>query len=332
MSAVVRPLAAADVPAAVALNRAAFSRFFGLPDPAKFRAGADMIGPRRRLWPKAALALELDGELAGAALMMRWGSVCVLGPVTVAPEHWGKGLARVLVAKLVDIVDDNGWFSLTGLFTHPQSPKHIRLYESFGFRMQRMTAVMAKAIGPKRQFEAPLRYSALASDGRIHMRGQLRELTSGIYPGLDLVSEINGIAAFWLGETLLLSGGDGLDGMAICHFGPGSEASEGQVLVKFAAARGGDGAVERFRRVLAACEAYAAGRGASQVVAGTNTGRAAAYELMCDAGYRTIMNGIAMTRPAVDYFDRPDALAIAMTRPAVDGYNRPDAFAIDDWR
>jgi GNAT superfamily N-acetyltransferase len=263
MNIVVRPLAQPDVPAAIAINRAAFSSFFGIPDPAKFRVGADMIEPRRRLWPEGALALELEGALAGTAMMMRWGSVCLIGPVTVAPEHWSKGLARALMAKAVEVADRGG-FAFTGLVTHPQSPKHVRLYESFGFRMQRMTAVMLNTFG--------------------------------------------------LGDTVLLSAGDRFDGMAICHCGRGSEASEGQVLVKFAAARGGDGAAARFRRLLAACETYAAARGAGQIVAGTNTGRAPAYELMLDAGYRTLMN------------------IIAMTRPALDGYNRPECFAIDDWR
>src|SRR5690606_1572499 len=74
MGIVVRPLAAADLPAAARINRAAFSKFFGIPDPAKFRVGADVIGPRWRLWPEAGLALELDGRLAAAGLMIRWGS------------------------------------------------------------------------------------------------------------------------------------------------------------------------------------------------------------------------------------------------------------------
>ena len=82
--------------------------------------------------------------------------------------------------------------------------------------------------------------------------------------------------------------GGRLDALALCHFGPGSEASEGQVLVKFAAARGGKNAHLRFQRLLAACEAYAALRGAAQLVAGTNTGRAEAYELMQRVGFRTV--------------------------------------------
>ena len=307
MNIVVRPLTAADLPAAARINRAAFGTFFGLPDPAKFRVGADVVGPRRRLWPEAGLALDLDGALAGAALMMRWGSVAILGPVTVAPEHWSKGLARALMPKLVALIDA-GSFAFAGLFTHPQSPKHIRLYESHGFRMQRITAVMAKSVGA-----APLaarEFSRAEATERPHLLEAVRALTDGVFPGLDVTAEIADIARHGLGQTLLLESGDTIEGAAVCHFGAGSEASEGQVLVKFAAARG----AEVFARLLAACEAYAAARGAQQVVAGTNTGRAEAYEIMQRAGYRTTMNGIAMTRPATD------------------GYNRPGVFAIDDWR
>jgi GNAT superfamily N-acetyltransferase len=303
----VRPLTAADLTAAARINRAAFAKFFGLPDPAKFRVGADVIGPRWRLWPEAGLALDLDGQLAAAALMIRWGSVCVLGPVTVAPEHWSKGLARALMPKLVELVDRGG-FALAGLVTHPHSPKHVRLYESYGYRMQRITAVMAKPVANP---DAPGReFSRAPATERPFLLETMRALTDGVFPGLDVTAEVADVARHGLGQTLLLENDGALEGFALCHAGAGSEASEGQVLVKFAAAR--DAA--SFERLLGVCESYAAGRGAAQVVAGTNTGRAEAYEIMQNAGYRTVMN------------------TIAMTRPGTDGYNRPGVFVIDDWR
>jgi GNAT superfamily N-acetyltransferase len=311
MDMVLRPLAAADLPAASHINRAAFSAFFGIPDAAKFRVGADVIGPRWRLWPEAGVALDIGGRLAAVGMMMRWGSVCVLGPVTVAPEHWSKGLARAIMPSLLACAG-RGDFAFTGLFTHPQSPKHIRLYESYGFRMQRITAVMAKAVAPVPA--AAREFSRAPAAERAQLLAAARELTDGIFPGLDVSAEISDLAAHGLGETLLLESGGRLDALALCHAGAGSEASAGQVLVKFAAARGGKNAHRRFQRLLAACEAFAALRGAAQLVAGTNTGRAEAYELMLRAGFRTTMNGIAMTRPGTD------------------GYNRPEIFAIDDWR
>ncbi|MCW5772829.1 MAG: GNAT family N-acetyltransferase, partial [Rhodospirillaceae bacterium] len=145
MDIVVRPLAAADLPAAAAINRAAFTAFFGLPDPAKFRPGADIIGLRWRLWPEGAKALEVDGKLVAVAEMMRWGSIAIIGPVVVLPDYWSKGLARALMPELMAEIDRGG-FAFAALLTHPQSPKHVRLYESCGFRMQRITAVMTKPV------------------------------------------------------------------------------------------------------------------------------------------------------------------------------------------
>ena len=112
MKVAIRPLVEADMPDAARINRAAFSAFFGIPDPGKFRVDADVIRPRWRLWPEASVALECDGKLAATALMIRWGSVCLVGPVTVAPEHWSKGFARQLMTELMA----DGRFAVTASF------------------------------------------------------------------------------------------------------------------------------------------------------------------------------------------------------------------------
>jgi hypothetical protein len=172
--------------------------------------------------------------------------------------------------------------------------------------MQRITAV-AKPVWPA----GAAQQSRLPEAERVPLMAAMRELTDGIFPGLDVTAEAADLAAHGLGETLLLESGGRLDALALCHAGPGSEASAGQVFVKVAAARGGKNAHLRFRRLLAACEAYAtlrrrAARGQHQYRPRRN----------CDAGagFRTVMN------------------TVAMTRPGTDGYNRPEIFAIDDWR
>lgn len=304
----VRPLAEADLPAADRINRAAFAKFFGLPGPDKFRPGADVIGPRWRTWPEAGLIVDADGKPVAAALMMDWGSIAVLGPVTVAPEFWSKGVARTIMPALIELID-RGAFAFTGLFTHPQSPKHIRLYESFGFYMQRVTAVMTKAVAVERS-DPPRLLSTLDGNARKDAIVALRRVTDAVFAGLDLSREIAAVAEMRLGDTVLIEDGRSYAGFAVCHHGRGSEASDGQLYVKFGAALSRPG----FSRLLAACEALATARGAAQIVAGTNTGRFHAYQLMQQAGFRTAMNGVAMTRPATD------------------GYNRPDSLVIDDWR
>ena len=59
----------ADLPACRDINRAAFSDFLGLPEPAAFRPGADVLGPRWRQWPEAGLVAERDGLPAGAGVL-----------------------------------------------------------------------------------------------------------------------------------------------------------------------------------------------------------------------------------------------------------------------
>jgi hypothetical protein len=100
----------------------------------------------------------------------------------------------------------------------------------------------------------------------------------------------------------------------VCHVGAGSEAGSGVCYVKFGAVRPGADAAADFERLLDTCERFAGARGATQLVAGVNTAREAAYRRMLARGFRTIIQGVAMQSPNEV------------------GYNRPDVFVIDDWR
>jgi hypothetical protein len=78
--------------------------------------------------------------------------------------------------------------------------------------------------------------------------------------------------------------------------------------------RAGNGADERFERLLDAAEGFAAAQGLTSLVACVNTGRCQAYRRMLARGFRTSFTGVGMHR-----FNAP-------------GYNRPDVFLVDDWR
>ena len=105
-----------------------------------------------------------------------------------------------------------------------------------------------------------------------------------------------------------------LDGFAICLNGPGSEGGAKVCYVKFAAARGGAGAGERFTTLLESIDAFAAARGVS-IEAGVNFAREDAYRRMRAHGYRTAMQGVAMHRPHAAGFS-----------------SHAGAYVIDDWR
>ncbi len=309
----IRRLAAGDLAAADRINRLAFGTFFGLDDPMTFRGDAEAVRCRFALDPEGGFAAELDGRLVASAQVMDWGGVGILGPLTVDPEWWGSGIAHALMPHVVGLLDARG-HAVTGLFTHPQSPSHIRLYEAFGYRMQRITGVMAKDVAEARMPDDVELFSALGEADRAPALDACRGVTETVFHGLDLRREIGAVADRGLGDTPLLLRGGRIVGFAVCHHGAESEGGSAQLMIKFAAVARGDEAGADFGRLVAACEALASARGSPRIVAGTNTARHEAYDHLRRVGYRTFMNGISMIRA-----DGP-------------GYNAPGFYVIDDWR
>lgn len=308
----IRPLGEAGLDAADRAHRLAFGTFFGLPDPAKFRGDAEVVRTRWRADPAACLAAELDGKVVGSGLGMDWGSVFVVGPVTVLPELWGRGVARQLMDGLMALIAARPAATLAALFTHPQSTKHIRLYESYGFMPQSLIGVFSKPVAAGAAPAPAALYRHLPTAEQEKALADCRAIAAANYPGLDLTREIRAVAAQRLGDTLLLTDGGGISGFAICHHGAGSEGGSARCFIKFAAVR--PGAEAQFTRLVESCEALAASVGAARLIAGVNSGRRAAYKMLQARGYRADLNGLAMHRP-----DAP-------------GYDRPDVFVIDDWR
>jgi len=200
-----------------------------------------------------------------------------------------------------------------GLFTFGQSAKHVGLYQKYGFWPRFLTAVMTSPVRPD-AFPAPVRLSALDEAGRAGAMAAVRELTDAVYPGLDVSLEIESVLAQGLGDTVLIDDAGGLQGVAICHAGVGTEAGSGTCYVKFGAVRPGPGAERLFGLLIDACHALAAGLGASALVAGANAGRDRAWRVLAGRGFRRNVQGVAMHRP-----NEP-------------GYSTSDSFVIDDWR
>jgi predicted N-acetyltransferase YhbS len=309
----IRPLRAADLPAADSVRRLAFGTFLGLADPLSFRGDASPVRTRYLADPSASFAAEVDGELVGTNFAVNWGSVGFFGPLSVHPDFWGRGIAQRLVEAALEVFA--GWETRhVGLFTFAHSSQHILLYQKFGFWPRFLTLIMAKPVGPVSVDVSWSAYAALSEAEQRDCLAECRELTDGWHGGLDLSLEINATAQHHLGETVLLRDGSGLIGFAVCHCGAETEAGSGQCCVKFGAVRSGPDAETSFTQLLAACEAFAVERGVPRLVAGVNTARREAYRCMLARGFRTDVQGLAM--------DRPDEVA----------YNRPGVYIIDDWR
>jgi GNAT superfamily N-acetyltransferase len=312
MSIAIRALAESDIDAAERVRRLAFGTMFGLPDPMSFRGDAALLAGRRWEFPDGGLIAEDNGEIVGVAMANRWGSLGVFGPVAVHPAHWRVGVARQLLDAAMPIFDR--WGSrVVGLFTFPERPTHIRLYQSFGFWPRSLTAIMARPVSGPSGVPGAMSLADHASERR-DLIAQCADLTNSIFAGLDLTREIELVIVQSLGDVMLLADGSRVVGLAVCHAGPGSEAGTGQAYVKFAAVRSGPEAPQRLTRLIDACSAFAHRRGATQLSAGVNLGRMSAYRLLIDLGFRATLQGVAMHRPWIE------------------AYDRPDVFALDDWR
>jgi GNAT superfamily N-acetyltransferase len=306
----------AELAEADRIVRVAFGTFLGLPNPAEFMGDRDMMISRWSSRHVEVAAARQDGRLIGTNVITQWGSFGWFGPLTILPEFWDRGVAQLLLEATEKIFKKWG-VKRAGLFTFAASAKHVGLYQKFGYWPGYLTALMAHT--PKAETQQPthrttaVHLSTLTKSGREEAIAACARLTGQIEKGLDLSAEIRSLQKQKTGEVVLIYSRSVLDGFAICHHGPGSEGGTKICYIKFAAARGGPGAGERFDRLLEACDEFAVARGAS-LEAGMNLAREDAYRRMRSHGYRAFAQGVSMQRPHAA------------------GYNRADAYVIDDWR
>lgn len=309
----VRPLREPDLPEADRICRIAFGTWLGAPEPERFFGDTEIVRTRWRADPGGAVAGDIDGRLAGSSFAARWGSIGVLGPVSVAPEHWDRSLGQRLVEASMALFD--GWdCRLVGLMTFADSAKHVALYQKYGFWPRELVAIMSREVGPEPRGGGEVRLSELKAGDLGGALADIRDLTDAVLPGLDLTVEIRSVLEQRIGEVVLLEDGGRAGAFAVCHLGAGSEAGGGHCYVKFGAARPGDGAAARFDRLLDACHDLARARDLSTVTAGVNGAREEAWRRLRAGGFRVGFQSVAMHRP-----NQP-------------GYNKPGSFVIDDWR
>jgi predicted N-acetyltransferase YhbS len=304
----IRPMTEADLSVADRVMRVAFGTFLGVPEPASFMGDASYVSNRFRADPTAAFTAVLGGKVVGSAFATRWGSVGSFGPLTVSADVWDTGIGRRLMEPIMARFD--AWaVTHAGLFTFAQSPKHVGFYQTLGFWPGHLTAVMGRE-----PWTAAGSVPSLLGEGHAARADACRRVTDAQYPGLDLTSEIAATAKLGLGDTVVIEDNNELTGLAVCHVGPHTEAGSGTCYVKFGAVLPGQGAAQRFERLLDACAAFATSRDVRMLLVGTSTAQHDAYRILLGRRFRTVLQGIRMHRP-----NEP-------------GYCRADRFIIDDWR
>ncbi|MGH9717830.1 MAG: GNAT family N-acetyltransferase [Candidatus Acidiferrales bacterium] len=319
---IVRPLVEGDLDEAAQIIRLAFATFLGLPpeDPRR-PPDSDYAHSRWTADPSAVIGAEHAGRLIGSNFVSNWGSFGFFGPLTVHPDYWNRGIAQQLLAPTMEIFGrwDNRHL---GLYTFAHSPKHMALYQKFGFWPRDLVSIMGREVelvpsvtSGRGATSDVSYYSDSKPADREGLLAGCREVTNALFDGLDLRREIRAVADQKLGETILLSDGSRLAAFAVCHTGPGSEAGSGVCYVKFAAVRPGVHTGENFARLLDAVDEFARSHGAQKVTAGVNLARREAFQQLIARGFRTSMQGVAM--------EMGDAHS---------GYNRASVYIVDDWR
>lgn len=269
------------------------------------------------------MAAEVNGNLVGTNFIANWGSVGIFGPLTIHPDFWDKGIAKLLLNKTMDIFKQLKTKHI-GIFTFSHSSKHIHLYQKYDFWPRFLTAVMSKPIRSEQATKDTRRrlswkkYSDMQKEKPSEALGNCYSLTDSIYSGLDLKIEILSVANQKLGDTILLVDNKSgkLAGLAICHCGPKTEAGSNTCYIKFGSVKTNEDGSEstNFEDLLDYCEHFAASQGLSKLTAGVNIGNLTAYRKMISKGFRTEFQGVLMSKN-----NEP-------------GYHVEDVYAIDDWR
>src|ERR1700735_3489418 len=195
----VGPLKKSDREEADRILRLAFGTFLGVPNPLDFMGDRHLLKPRWGSSHVKVLAARDAGRLIGSNVVTRWGSFGFFGPLTVLPEYWDRGVAQRLLEATMVIFERWG-LRHTGLFTFPQSAKHVALYQKFGYWPRYLTAIMTRTpeANPARQgkrADAPVLLSAFPKGQREQAILACRKLTHKIDKGLDLTGEIRAVLA-----------------------------------------------------------------------------------------------------------------------------------------
>jgi GNAT superfamily N-acetyltransferase len=300
----VAPLGPADLSDADKVLRLAFGTMAGLPEPLRWAEGAELARRRFGVDPEGAFKAVAGGKLVGSAFVVRWGGFAVFGPLSVQPDFWDRGVGSLLWEACLGVLERWG-VGHVGLFTHPESTKHVHLYRKHGFWPRFLVALTEKQVAHGTGHAETL--TSLDRPARAQALRECACVTGAIHPGLDVSREIASVTGQEIGDVVLVRDTAGLAGFAVCHAGAGSETRLGTCYVKFAAVRPGEGAARRLGGLLDACEAFAAARDLTRMEAGVNLARDGAARVLAERGYRTFRHGLAMNRPNVEGFDRPDA-------------------------
>ncbi len=268
------------------------------------------------------VAEEGDGKIVGAAVAVMWGTIGLVGPVAVLTSYQNQDIAQQLLTACQEFFDENK-ATLQGVCTYPYSPKHLILYQKFGYKPKGLVVITGKQLGRREIVHATKatkpgpavrRYSTLEEAKKKQAMQKIRRMTNAVWRGMDLGKEVEIVDGLTLGDTLLLEKGREVIGFAICHLPPNSEAPHGSAYVKFLAIDPRHRKPEHLHALLGAVEEMAGAALLQRVVVPAYTYYWTAYQALLERGYHV------------------DFTMVRMKRGKQEDYENPSDLVLDDWR
>jgi len=269
------------------------------------------------------VAEEGDGKIVGAAVAVMWGTLGLVGPIAVLTNYQNQDSGQQLLAACQEFFDENK-ATLQGVCTYAYSPRHLVLYQKFGYKPKGLVVITAKHLDRREVVNAAAkpakpglgvrRYSSLEEAKKKPVMQKIRRITNAIWRGMDVAKEIEIVDGLALGDTLLLEKGREVIGFAVCHMPPNSEAPHGAAYVKFLAIDGRHKKPEHLHALLASVEDMAATAQLQQVVAPVYTYYWTAYQTLLERGYHL------------------DFMMVRMKRGKQEDYEDAADLVLDDWR
>jgi GNAT superfamily N-acetyltransferase len=186
---VIRPLAPADVDAAVDLMHSAFTDLaqrigeppYDLTEAVRLRQLA-RISHLQRTDPAGAFAAEEGGQLLGVALALVRDGMWFLSLLVVRPGHQGKGLGRELLDAALETATDRSWILST------VEPAAVRRYQRAGFDLH--PSYTAKGVPDRSRLPAVQGVRDFLPEDRETLDAVTRELRgAAMGPEVDWVLE-----------------------------------------------------------------------------------------------------------------------------------------------
>ncbi len=268
------------------------------------------------------VAEEGDGKIVGAAVAVMWGTIGLVGPVAVLTSYQNQDIAQQLLTACQEFFDENK-ATLQGVCTYPYSPKHLILYQKFGYKPKGLVVITGKQLDRREIVHATKaakpgpavrRYSTLEEAKKKQAMQKIRRMTNSVWRGMDLGKEVEIVDGLTLGDTLLLEKGREVIGFAICHLPPNSEAPQGCAYVKFLAIDPRHRKPEHLHALLGAVEEMAGAALLQRVVVPAYTYYWIAYQALLERGYHV------------------DFTMVRMKRGKQEDYEDPSDLVLDDWR